>query len=504
MGFEIVPPRAPIASEGGFITNEWYRFLVQVQRITGSGLIETILDAPYLTFDPSTGLTNAKTLLAGTALSLVETASDATINLDDTAVVPDTYGGASSIPSITVDQQGRVTAASASLLDSDNMTEGVTNLFYTDARARAAISASTGLSYNSATGAMSLADTAVGPGSYGSASQVATFTVDAQGRLTAAANAAISIGAAAVSGVALTKTDDTNVTLTLGGSPSTALVAAASLTLGWTGTLSVARGGTGGGVASGTLLDNISGFASTGQMVRTGAGAYAFRTAIGTANRIDVTNGSGVSGNPTFDISASYVGQASITTLGTITTGVWNGTTIAVANGGTGATSMTANALPKGNGTSAYTASNVSDDGNLVSIASGKGFSIARTGITSPTANDGNVYSGTYTPTLTGVTNIDAVTANVCQYMRVGNVVTVSGMIGVDATATGNYTFRASLPIASNFTSASQCNGSLTASGGLGYSRIVADTVNDVAQFDGNTSSTASNNSSFTFTYLVA
>jgi hypothetical protein len=53
---------------------------------------------------------------------------------------------------------------------------------------------------------------------------------------------------------------------------------------------------------------------------------------VGTANRITVS-GSGV------DIAATYVGQTSITTLGTITSGVWNGTTIAVANGGTGATS---------------------------------------------------------------------------------------------------------------------------------------------------------------------
>ncbi|MGL4650899.1 MAG: hypothetical protein ACRC1H_15935 [Caldilineaceae bacterium] len=44
---------------------------------------------------------------------------------------------------------------------------------------------------------------------------------------------------------ALTKTDDTNVTLTLGGTPASALLAAVSLTLGWTGQLSVARGGTG-------------------------------------------------------------------------------------------------------------------------------------------------------------------------------------------------------------------------------------------------------------------
>lgn len=47
------------------------------------------------------------------------------------------------------------------------------------------------------------------------------------------------------SGAALTKIDDTNVTLTLGGSPATALLAATSLTLGWTGQLSAARGGTG-------------------------------------------------------------------------------------------------------------------------------------------------------------------------------------------------------------------------------------------------------------------
>jgi len=37
------------------------------------------------------------------------------------------------------------------------------------------------------------------------------------------------------------------------------------------------------------------------------------------------------------DIASTYVGQSSITTLGTITTGVWNGTDVAVTDGGTGA-----------------------------------------------------------------------------------------------------------------------------------------------------------------------
>lgn len=94
--------------------------------------------------------------------------------------------------------------------------------------------------------AADLPSTAVTAGAYGSASAVASFTVDAQGRLTAASNVTISIAASAITaGAALTKTDDTNVTLTLGGTPTTALLVAASLTLGWTGQLSIARGGTG-------------------------------------------------------------------------------------------------------------------------------------------------------------------------------------------------------------------------------------------------------------------
>ena len=45
----------------------------------------------------------------------------------------------------------------------------------------------------------------------------------------------------AITPAALTKVDDTNVTLTLGGSPTTSLLTATSLTLGWSGTLADAR-----------------------------------------------------------------------------------------------------------------------------------------------------------------------------------------------------------------------------------------------------------------------
>jgi hypothetical protein len=68
---------------------------------------------------------------------------------------------------------------------------------------------------------------------------------------------------------------------------------------------------------------------------------------VGTANRITVNADS-------IDIAATYVGQTSITTLGTVTTGTWNGAAVGVAYGGTGVTTLTG--LVKGNGTSAFTA----------------------------------------------------------------------------------------------------------------------------------------------------
>lgn len=50
--------------------------------------------------------------------------------------------------------------------------------------------------------------------------------------------------AGAITPSALTRTNDTNVTMTLGGTPATALLQATSLTLGWSGQLALSRGGT--------------------------------------------------------------------------------------------------------------------------------------------------------------------------------------------------------------------------------------------------------------------
>lgn len=67
----------------------------------------------------------------------------------------------------------------------------------------------------------------------------------------------------------------------------------------------------------------------------------------GTADRITVNA-------DTVDIASTYVGQTSITTLGTIATGTWNATAIGVTKGGTGLTAAVTGLLI-GNG-SAYSA----------------------------------------------------------------------------------------------------------------------------------------------------
>jgi hypothetical protein len=77
--------------------------------------------------------------------------------------------------------------------DTGDLAEG-TNLYYTAARANSAMDAylvgGTGLTYTS--GTIDLDNTAVTAGNYGSATEIPTFTVDAQGRLTAASNVSIS------------------------------------------------------------------------------------------------------------------------------------------------------------------------------------------------------------------------------------------------------------------------------------------------------------------------
>ncbi len=101
---------------------------------------------------------------------------------------------------------------------------------------------------------------------------------------------------------ALTKTDDTNVTLTLGGTPATALLHAASITAGWTGQLSLARGGT-----------NANLTASAGSVAYSTSTAMAL-SAVGTSGQLFQSTGTTAPGwtTTTFPSTAGAAGNVII------------------------------------------------------------------------------------------------------------------------------------------------------------------------------------------------
>lgn len=89
----------------------------------------------------------------------------------------------------------------------------------------------------------------------------------------------------------------------------------------------------------------------------------------GTANRITVTPGNA----PVVDIASTYVGQNSITTLGTVTTGVWQGTPVTVPFGGTGNTTFTAYSVICAGTTSTGTFQNAVGTGTAAQVLTSNG-----------------------------------------------------------------------------------------------------------------------------------
>lgn len=87
---------------------------------------------------------------------------------------------------------------------------------------------------------------------------------------------------------------------------------------------------------------------------------------VGTTDRISVAADS-------IDISANYVGQSTITTLGTVTTGTWSATTIAVNRGGTGQTTYTDGQLLIGNSTGNTLTKSTLTQGTGITITNGSG-----------------------------------------------------------------------------------------------------------------------------------
>lgn len=112
---------------------------------------------------------------------------------------------------------------------------------------------------------------------------------------------------------------------------------------------------------------------------------------------------------------------------------------------------------------------------------------------------------GTYTPTLTNGTNVTASTSYICQYLRVGNVVTVSGLVDIDPTTVSLATeLGVSLPIASALATSQQCAGAGSSPGIVGQSSaILGDATNDRASISYICSSDTNQAMYFTFTYQV-
>jgi hypothetical protein len=114
------------------------------------------------------------------------------------------------------------------------------------------------------------------------------------------------------------------------------------------------------------------------------------------------------------------------------------------------------------------------------------------------------ITSGTYTPTLTNVSNVDASTAYTCHYTQIGNIVTVSGRIDVDATGVGfDAVIRISLPIASNLTTTEDASGVIASNSGSEQGFIEADAANNTALTALGATATVNLEYRFIFTYEI-
>ncbi len=143
------------------------------------------VDHSAVSISPGTGLTGGGDLTATRTLTLA-----------DTAVIPAGYGSATAVATFTVDQQGRLTAAadvniaipSSQVTDFTEAVQDAVGTAYTD-------TATIDFTYDDGLNQVTadLKNTTVAAASYGSATAVPTYTVDAQGRLTAAADVAIAI-----------------------------------------------------------------------------------------------------------------------------------------------------------------------------------------------------------------------------------------------------------------------------------------------------------------------
>jgi len=115
-----------------------------------------------------------------------------------------------------------------------------------------------------------------------------------------------------------------------------------------------------------------------------------------------------------------------------------------------------------------------------------------------------NLLGGTYIPTASNTGNLTSIAPQVCQYIRVDNIVNVSGVINITPTTSGAVFFDISLPISSgNFTN-------FTQTGGNGVTNVVYNsyTINSNGgttrvSFNGVSTYPAAHSLYFTFQYII-
>jgi hypothetical protein len=151
--------------------------------------------------DTATALETSRTIsLTGDATGSVsfDGSADASITVDisDSGVTAGDYGSATAVPILSIASDGRITTASTANIATTLTVAGDTGTadtvdLLTDTLTFSGQSGITTVRTVDNTVHFDLDDTAVTPGSYGSATAIPTFTVDAQGRLTAASSASI-------------------------------------------------------------------------------------------------------------------------------------------------------------------------------------------------------------------------------------------------------------------------------------------------------------------------